>query len=78
MDSAAQTSIRIDLLRRKSSKTFNLRVREHPKEGPYVEGKSNYFSPVLLGNLSKMIISKEKKSRIMVRFKKFIFGILLW
>ncbi|KAB1262775.1 Kinesin-like protein KIF16B, partial [Camelus dromedarius] len=27
-----------DLLRRKSSKTFNLRVREHPKEGPYVEG----------------------------------------
>lgn len=28
-----------DLLRRKSSKTFNLRVREHPKEGPYVEGK---------------------------------------
>ncbi|KAL6030333.1 hypothetical protein STEG23_019280, partial [Scotinomys teguina] len=26
-----------DLLRRKSSKTFNLRVREHPKEGPYVE-----------------------------------------
>lgn len=28
-----------DLLRRKSSKTNNLRIREHPKEGPYVEGK---------------------------------------
>lgn len=28
-----------DLLRRKSTKTFNLRVREHPKDGPYVEGK---------------------------------------
>lgn len=40
-----------DLLRRKSSKTFNLRVREHPKEGPYVEGKSECLhSSVLLGN----------------------------
>ena len=40
-----------DLLRRKSSKTFNLRVREHPKEGPYVEGKSGCFhSSLLLGN----------------------------
>lgn len=29
-----------DLLRRKSSKTNNLRIREHPKEGPYVEGKN--------------------------------------
>ncbi len=29
-----------DLLRRKMAKTYNLRVREHPKEGPYVEGKS--------------------------------------
>ncbi|XP_030052209.1 LOW QUALITY PROTEIN: kinesin-like protein KIF16B [Microcaecilia unicolor] len=32
-----------DLLRRKSSKTFNLRVREHPKEGPYVEDLSNHL-----------------------------------
>ena len=28
-----------DLLRRKSTQTYNLRVREHPKDGPYVEGK---------------------------------------
>lgn len=27
-----------DLLRRKSTQTYNLRVREHPKDGPYVEG----------------------------------------
>ena len=40
-----------DLLRRKSSKTFNLRVREHPKEGPYVEGKRGCFhSSFLLGS----------------------------
>ncbi|PWA16202.1 hypothetical protein CCH79_00020118 [Gambusia affinis] len=26
-----------DLLRRKSSHIYNLRVREHPKDGPYVE-----------------------------------------
>ncbi|XP_050015504.1 kinesin-like protein KIF16B isoform X2 [Alexandromys fortis] len=32
-----------DLLRRKSSKTFNLRVREHPKEGPYVEDLSQHL-----------------------------------
>ncbi|XP_020137598.2 kinesin-like protein KIF16B isoform X6 [Microcebus murinus] len=32
-----------DLLRRKSSKTFNLRVREHPKEGPYVEDLSKHL-----------------------------------
>nr|XP_045012192.1 kinesin-like protein KIF16B isoform X2 [Jaculus jaculus] len=32
-----------DLLRRKSSKTFNLRVREHPKEGPYVEELSKHL-----------------------------------
>lgn len=67
-----------DFFRRKLFKIFNLRVREYLKEGFYVEGKSNYFSFVLFGNLSKMIILKEKKSRIMVRFKKFIFGILLW
>ena len=29
-----------DLLRRKTTETFNLRVREHPKDGPYVEGKT--------------------------------------
>lgn len=29
-----------DLLRRKLAKTYNLRVREHPKDGPYVEGRS--------------------------------------
>lgn len=29
-----------DLLRRKSTETYNLRVREHPKDGPYVEGKT--------------------------------------
>lgn len=28
-----------DLLRRKSTQTYNLRVREHPKDGPYVEGE---------------------------------------
>ncbi|XP_072362734.1 kinesin-like protein KIF16B isoform X2 [Scyliorhinus torazame] len=32
-----------DLLRRKSTKTFNLRVREHPKEGPYVEDLSKHL-----------------------------------
>uniref|UniRef100_A0A8C2QNM2 Kinesin family member 16B n=1 Tax=Cricetulus griseus TaxID=10029 RepID=A0A8C2QNM2_CRIGR len=32
-----------DLLRRKSSKMFNLRVREHPKEGPYVEDLSKHL-----------------------------------
>ncbi|XP_053317275.1 kinesin-like protein KIF16B [Spea bombifrons] len=32
-----------DLLRRKSSKTFNLKVREHPKEGPYVEDLSKHL-----------------------------------
>ncbi|XP_057358692.1 kinesin-like protein KIF16B isoform X6 [Manis pentadactyla] len=32
-----------DLLRRKSSKTFNLRVREHPREGPYVEDLSKHL-----------------------------------
>ncbi|XP_077342055.1 kinesin-like protein KIF16B isoform X2 [Lithobates pipiens] len=32
-----------DLLRRKTSKTFNLRVREHPKEGPYVEDLSKHL-----------------------------------
>lgn len=29
-----------DLLRRKLAKTYNLRVREHPKDGPYVEGRT--------------------------------------
>lgn len=29
-----------DLLRRKSTQTYNLRVREHPKDGPYVEGEA--------------------------------------
>ncbi|XP_053879233.1 kinesin-like protein KIF16B isoform X1 [Malaclemys terrapin pileata] len=32
-----------DLLRRKSSKTYNLRIREHPKEGPYVEDLSKHL-----------------------------------
>ncbi|XP_072565606.1 kinesin-like protein KIF16B isoform X4 [Paramormyrops kingsleyae] len=32
-----------DLLRRKSTKTFNLRVREHPKDGPYVEDLSKHL-----------------------------------
>ncbi|KAM6365832.1 LOW QUALITY PROTEIN: kinesin-like protein KIF16B [Alca torda] len=32
-----------DLLRRKSSKTTNLRIREHPKEGPYVEDLSKHL-----------------------------------
>lgn len=35
-----------DLLRRKSTQTYNLRVREHPKDGPYVEGQD--FLPQLL------------------------------
>ncbi|KAJ8002181.1 hypothetical protein DPEC_G00177160 [Dallia pectoralis] len=32
-----------DLLRRKSTHTYNLRVREHPKEGPYVEDLSKHL-----------------------------------
>ncbi|KAM6942022.1 kinesin-like protein KIF16B isoform 1-T1 [Lycodopsis pacificus] len=32
-----------DLLRRKSSQTYNLRVREHPKNGPYVEDLSKHL-----------------------------------
>ncbi|XP_029106732.1 kinesin-like protein KIF16B isoform X1 [Scleropages formosus] len=32
-----------DLVRRKSNKTFNLRVREHPKDGPYVEDLSKHL-----------------------------------
>uniref|UniRef100_A0A8C1GRH0 Kinesin-like protein KIF16B n=1 Tax=Cyprinus carpio TaxID=7962 RepID=A0A8C1GRH0_CYPCA len=32
-----------DLLRRKMAKTYNLRVREHPKEGPYVEDLSKHL-----------------------------------
>ncbi|KAM8843346.1 kinesin-like protein KIF16B isoform 2-T2 [Synchiropus picturatus] len=32
-----------DLLRRKSSQTYNLRVREHPKDGPYVEDLSKHL-----------------------------------
>ncbi|XP_028297906.1 kinesin-like protein KIF16B isoform X2 [Gouania willdenowi] len=32
-----------DLLRRKSSQTDNLRIREHPKDGPYVEGLSKHL-----------------------------------
>ncbi|XP_029312479.1 kinesin-like protein KIF16B isoform X3 [Cottoperca gobio] len=32
-----------DLLRRKSTQTFNLRVREHPKDGPYVEDLSKHL-----------------------------------
>uniref|UniRef100_A0A8C8SJT7 Kinesin-like protein KIF16B n=1 Tax=Pelusios castaneus TaxID=367368 RepID=A0A8C8SJT7_9SAUR len=32
-----------DLLRRKSSKTYNLRIREHPKDGPYVEDLSKHL-----------------------------------
>lgn len=50
-----------DLLRRKSSKTFNLRVREHPREGPYVEGKNEYFTTLFfLGMCAKMIVSEKK------------------
>ncbi|XP_053917049.1 kinesin-like protein KIF16B isoform X4 [Cuculus canorus] len=32
-----------DLLRQKSSKTNSLRIREHPKEGPYVEDLSKHL-----------------------------------
>ncbi|XP_077428296.1 kinesin-like protein KIF16B [Vanacampus margaritifer] len=32
-----------DLLRRKPSETYNLRVREHPKDGPYVEDLSKHL-----------------------------------
>uniref|UniRef100_A0A8C9ZUP4 Kinesin family member 16B n=1 Tax=Sander lucioperca TaxID=283035 RepID=A0A8C9ZUP4_SANLU len=32
-----------DLLRRKSTQTYNLRVREHPKDGPYVEDLSKHL-----------------------------------
>lgn len=49
-----------DLLRRKSSKTFNLRVREHPKEGPYVEGKSDYFTALFFLRICvKTVVSGE-------------------
>lgn len=37
-----------DLLRRKLAKTYNLRVREHPKDGPYVEGWTDLPSLHLL------------------------------
>ncbi|KAG2467014.1 KI16B protein, partial [Polypterus senegalus] len=54
-----------DLLRRKSSKTYNLRVREHPKDGPYVEAISpadvNYgetLSTLRYANRAKNIINK--------------------
>uniref|UniRef100_A0A3Q3AB52 Kinesin-like protein KIF16B n=1 Tax=Kryptolebias marmoratus TaxID=37003 RepID=A0A3Q3AB52_KRYMA len=33
----------LHLLRRKSSHTYNLRVREHPKDGPYVEDLSKHL-----------------------------------
>lgn len=33
-----------DLLRRKSTQTYNLRVREHPQDGPYVEGEARVMS----------------------------------
>ena len=36
-----------DLLRRKSTQTYNLRVREHPKDGPYVEGTCHQSSDFL-------------------------------
>ncbi|XP_076003874.1 kinesin-like protein KIF16B isoform X2 [Genypterus blacodes] len=32
-----------DLLRRKSTQNYNLRVREHPKDGPYVEDLSKHL-----------------------------------
>ncbi|XP_077379328.1 uncharacterized protein kif16ba [Festucalex cinctus] len=32
-----------DLLRRKSAETYNLRVREHPKDGPYVQDLSKHL-----------------------------------
>lgn len=32
-----------DLLRRKSTQTYNLRVREHPQDGPYVEDLSKHL-----------------------------------
>ena len=52
-----------DLLRRKSSKTFNLRVREHTKEGPYVEGKSDCFIALFfLGTSVKNNSVREKKN----------------
>lgn len=37
-----------DLLRRKSTQTYNLRVREHPKGGPYVEGETFISAPETL------------------------------
>lgn len=55
-----------DLLRRKSSKTFNLRVREHPKEGPYVEGKSEYFEALFSLGIYAKIIVLRKKQRIIL------------
>lgn len=65
-----------DLLRRKSSKTFNLRVREHPKEGPYVEGKSEHFTVLFPGICVKTIVSGEKR-KIMVRCEKYLWPFIL-
>jgi hypothetical protein len=59
-----------DLLRRKSSKTFNLRVREHPKEGPYVEGKKDVSCLHIVTPLVSLGIgmkTKKYKSLVMVR-----------
>lgn len=36
-----------DLLRRKMAKTYNLRVREHPKDGPYVEGRNFFLNAII-------------------------------
>lgn len=67
-----------DLLRRKSTQTFNLRVREHPKDGPYVEGEelkcelstetsgSGVMSP-LLTNLSDVHVWTSDLSKHLVQ-----------
>lgn len=58
-----------DLLRRKSSKTFNLRVREHPKEGPYVEGKRKSFIALFFLGISIRTVVSGGKCEIMQHAK---------
>ncbi|XP_077913029.1 kinesin-like protein KIF16B isoform X3 [Halichoerus grypus] len=81
-----------DLLRRKSSKTFNLRVREHPKEGPYVEDLSkhlvqNYSDVEELmdaGNINRTTaatgmndVSSRSHAIFTIKFTQFCFYVLL-
>lgn len=50
-----------DLLRRKMAKTYNLRVREHPKEGPYVEGKNKRTTVTKIPICIEYVFEHKKK-----------------